>query len=104
MENRGKQDGIRSWYQLVNQYETDGNKNVRIKKLENVSTTDFHRHYKGGLFTWEQDYEAAFTELVILGQATWNDDDVKKRRLVQNAQNIGMVDIVFEALVSDKSK
>jgi hypothetical protein len=55
------------------------------------------------LFKWVQDYEDAFTELVILGQATWNDDDIKKRRLVQNAQNIGMVDIVFEALVDDKS-
>jgi hypothetical protein len=42
MENRGKQDGIWSWYQMVNQYETDGNKNVRIKKLENVITTVFH--------------------------------------------------------------
>jgi hypothetical protein len=62
MENRGKQDGIRSWYQLVNQYETDGNKNVRIKKLENVITTVFHRHYKGGLLKWVQDYEDAFTE------------------------------------------
>jgi hypothetical protein len=47
MENRNKQDGIRAWYQLVNQYETDGNRNVRIKKLENVITTVFHRHYKG---------------------------------------------------------
>ena len=103
MENRGKQDGIRSWYQLVNQYETDGNKNVRIKKLESVITTVFHRHYKGGLFKWVQDYEDAFTELVILGQATWNEDDIKKRCLVQNAQNIGMVDTVFEALVDDKS-
>jgi hypothetical protein len=31
MENRDKQDGIRSWCQLVQQYETDGNRNVRIK-------------------------------------------------------------------------
>jgi hypothetical protein len=42
MENRNKQDGILSWYQLVNQYKTDGIKNVRIKKLENVITTVFH--------------------------------------------------------------
>jgi hypothetical protein len=42
IENRGKHDGIRSWYQLANQYETDGNMNVRIKKLENVITTVFH--------------------------------------------------------------
>jgi hypothetical protein len=33
MENRDKQDGIRSWCQLVQQYDTDGNRYVRIKKL-----------------------------------------------------------------------
>jgi hypothetical protein len=71
MENKNKQDGIRAWYQLVNQYESDGNKNIRIKKLENVITTVSHRHYKGGLFKWVQDYEDAFTELIIVGQATW---------------------------------
>jgi hypothetical protein len=42
MENRKKQDGIRAWYQLVNQYEKDGNRSVRIKKLENVITTVFN--------------------------------------------------------------
>jgi adenylosuccinate synthase len=41
--------------------------------------------------------------LLLLGQATWNNDDIKKRCMVQNAQNIGMVDTVFEALVNDKS-
>jgi hypothetical protein len=73
MENRNKQDGIRAWYQLINQYETDGNRNVRIKMIENVITTVFYRHYKGGLFKWVQDYEDAFTELVLLEQTTWND-------------------------------
>jgi hypothetical protein len=85
MENREKQDSIRSWYQLVNQYETDGNKNVRIKKLENVITTVFHQHYKGGLLKCVQDYEDALTELILLGQKTWNDDDSGKRCWVQNA-------------------
>jgi hypothetical protein len=33
MENRDKQDGIRSWRQLAQQYETDGNRNVRIKRI-----------------------------------------------------------------------
>jgi hypothetical protein len=65
MENRNKQDGIKSWYQLVNQYETDGNKNVRVKKLENVITTVFHHYYKRGMFKWIQDYKDAFTELVL---------------------------------------
>jgi hypothetical protein len=36
MENRDKQDGIRSWCQLAQQYETDGNRNNRIKRIENV--------------------------------------------------------------------
>jgi hypothetical protein len=61
----------------------------------------------GGLVKWIQDYEDAFTELALLGQKTWNDDEIKKRRFVQNAQNIGLVDTVFdtafEELVSDKS-
>jgi hypothetical protein len=43
MENRDKQDGIRSWCQLVQQYETDGNGNVRIKRLESVINTVFHQ-------------------------------------------------------------
>ena len=104
MENRSKQDGIRSWCQLVQQYETDGNRNVRIKKLENVITTIFHRNYKGGLVKWIQDYEDAFTELIVLrGQKIWSDDEIKKRRFIQNAQNIGLADIFFEELVSDKS-
>jgi hypothetical protein len=60
MENGGKQDGIRSWCQLVQHYETDGNQNVRIKKLEKVITTEFHRSYRGGLAKWIQDYEDAF--------------------------------------------
>jgi hypothetical protein len=53
--------------------------------------------------TWIQDYEDAFTELALLGQKTWNDDEIKKRRFVQNAQNIGLVDTEFEELFSDKS-
>jgi hypothetical protein len=61
MENRDKQDGIRSWCQLVQQYETDGNRNIRIKRLENVISTVFNRNYRGGLVKWIQDYEGAFT-------------------------------------------
>jgi hypothetical protein len=106
MENRDIQDGIRSWCQLVQQYEayeTDGNRNVRIKRLESVINTVFNRNYRGGLVEWIQDYEDAFTELVLLGQKTWNDDEIMKHRFVQNAQNIGLVDTVFEERISDKS-
>jgi hypothetical protein len=86
MENRDKQNGIPSLCQLVQKYETDGNRNVRIKRLENVINTVFHRNYRGVLVKWIQDYDNAFTELALLGQKTWNDDGIKKRRFVQNAQ------------------
>jgi hypothetical protein len=52
---------------------------------------------------WIQDYEAAFTELALFAQKTWNDVETRKRFFVQNAQNIGSVATVFEELVSDKS-
>jgi hypothetical protein len=103
MENRHKQDGIRSWCQLMQQYEKDRNRNIRIKRLESVINTVSHRSYRGGLVKWMQDYEDAFTELALLRQKTWNDDEIKKRCFVQNDQNIGLVDTVFEELVSDKS-
>jgi hypothetical protein len=61
MENRDKQDGIRSWCQSVQQYETDGNRNARIKRLESVINTVFHRNYRRKLVKWIQDYEDAFT-------------------------------------------
>jgi hypothetical protein len=67
---------------LINQYETDGNRNDRIKKIENVITTVFNHHHKVGMFKWVQDYEGAFTEVALLGQTTWNNDNIKKRRLV----------------------
>jgi hypothetical protein len=70
MENRDKQDGIRSWCQLIQQYETDGNRNFRIKRLESVINTVFHRNYRGGLVKCIQDYGDAFTELALLGQKT----------------------------------
>jgi hypothetical protein len=68
MKNRDKLDGIRSWCQLVQQYETDGNRNVRIKRLESVINTIFHCNYWGGLVKWIQDYEDAFIELASLGK------------------------------------
>jgi hypothetical protein len=78
MENGDKEDGIRSWCHLVRQYETDGNRNVRIKRIESVIYTVFHRNYRGGLVEWIQYYEDASTELVLLGQKNWSDDQITK--------------------------
>jgi hypothetical protein len=78
-----------------------------IEDLESKSILILQTHlinnWKLSLGKWIQDYEDAFTDLVLIGQKTWNNDEIKKRRFVQNAQNIGLVDTVFEELVSDKS-
>jgi hypothetical protein len=64
-------------------YETDGNRNVRIKRLESVINTVFHRNHRGGIVKWIQEYEDSFTELALsFGQKTWNDDEIKKRRFL----------------------
>jgi hypothetical protein len=89
-------DGIHSWSQVVQKYETDDNRNVRIKRLESVINTVFNSNYRGGLVKWIQDYEDAFTELALPGEKTWNDDEIKKRCFLQNAQNTGLLDTVFE--------
>jgi hypothetical protein len=65
MENRDKQDGICSWCNLVQQYATYGNRNVRIKrleKLESVVNTVFHHNYREGLVKWIQDYEDGLSQ------------------------------------------
>jgi hypothetical protein len=61
MENTDKQDGIRSWCQLVQQYETYGNRNITIKRLERTINKVFNRNYRGRLVKWVADYEDAFT-------------------------------------------
>jgi hypothetical protein len=39
-------------------------------KARNVIATVLHHHYKEGLFKWVQDYDDAFTELILLGQTS----------------------------------
>jgi hypothetical protein len=60
MENREKQDGIWSRCQLVQQYETDCKRNIRIKRLESVFNTVFNRNYRERLVKWIQNYEDVF--------------------------------------------
>jgi hypothetical protein len=66
MENRDKQDGIYSCCQSIQQYETDGNRYFRIKRLQSVINMVLHRNYRGGFVEWIQDYEDSLTELALL--------------------------------------
>jgi hypothetical protein len=84
----------------MQQYETYCDRNIRIKSLESVINTVFHRNYGRILVQWIQDYEDAFTELILI-EKTWNDDEIKKRQLVKNAKSVGLDDTTFEDLISD---
>jgi hypothetical protein len=103
MESRDKQDCIDSWCHLVQQYETYSNRNISIKRPESFINKVLNHNHRGRLVKRIQHYEDAFTELVLLGQKTWNDDEIKKSRFVQNAQNIDFVYAVFEELVNYES-
>jgi hypothetical protein len=51
------------------------------------------------LILWIKDHEGYEDAFVLLGQKTWSYDNLKKHQLDQNAQNIRMVDTVFEELL-----
>ena len=100
-------DGIRAWHEYDKKFNSDGHKDIRIRKLENVIGTVFHNKYKGGLAQWISDYENAFAELIELhtedgSRSTWEDDGPKKRRLFQNAQNTGVPPTIMEEIAKDK--
>ena len=100
-------DGIRAWYEYDKKFNSDGHKDIRIRKLEQVISQVFHKGYKGGLARWISDYESAFAELVELQtedgtRSTWEDDATKKRRLFQNAVNTGVPPTIMEEIAKDK--
>ena len=96
-----QKDGLLAWRDVVAKYKADGNQNVRIQKLENVIGTVYTSKYPGGLNSWLLAYENAFAELAELGYPAWLNDDVCKRRLINNAQNIGLTTTVLERLTHD---
>ena len=98
--NRRKQDGIKAWIEMLDRYEADGNINLRIKKLEIIISTPYHKRYKGGLSRWVQDYENAFSELHKLGVTVWQGDEEKKRCIIQNATHIGISNTLMSEIVA----
>ena len=90
IDHKPKQDGIRTWMCICEKYDADGNRDVRIVKLEQTIETKFTKYYLGGLLQWVQDYENAFSELVVLGEHQWSIDSSKKRRMLQNSEESGL--------------
>jgi hypothetical protein len=68
IENRDKQEGIRSWCQLLQQYETDGNRNVRIKRQKSVIDTVFHRNYREDLLNGSKTMKMLLQNWLYLGK------------------------------------
>ena len=94
-----KQDGLKAWMAITQRYALDGNVLVRLTKLEKTIETKFHRNYKGGLTKWILDYENAFSELELLKELAWQDDNTKKRRLLNNINIPNTTTIMVENMV-----
>ncbi len=97
------QDGILAWKEMVQRFEADGDPNIRITRLEKVISMEYSRHYPGGLFKWIQNYENAFTELVLLGVEAWKNDAEKKRRMIANACSIGIQPIILNQMTKSQN-
>jgi hypothetical protein len=52
----------------VQHYETDGNRNVRIKRLESVINTVFHRNYREYLLNGSKTVEMLLQNWLYLGK------------------------------------
>ena len=90
MKYENTQDGLSAWLEIVEKFDKGGSKRNKIKELEQVISTPYNRHYKGGLRQFIIDYENAFMELIILGESAWNNDEPKVRRLIQNLSGAGL--------------
>jgi hypothetical protein len=86
----------------VQQYETDGNRNVRIKRIENVIKTVFHHNYRGKLLNASKILKMLSQNWLYLG---------KRLGMMMKSRSIDFYRILkimvwliqFEALVSEKS-
>ena len=89
LANKKTHDGLSAWIALVNEFDQGGDKELRIEELENIISTKYHRHYKGGLRQFIADYKSAFVELTTLGVTEWKSDQAMKRRIVGNLAPLG---------------
>jgi hypothetical protein len=84
------------------QYETDGNRNVRIKRLESVINTVFHRNYKEDLLNGSKTMKMTSQNWFYLNRRLGMMMNQEASVCTEYAKH-GLVDTVFEELVSDKS-
>ena len=101
LEYEDGQDGIRAWLVMCDKYAADGNKDVRISRLEKVISTKYSKGYRGGLLQWIQDYENAFAELITLKERQWKFDPPKKRRILQNSVDSGLDPTLLQQITKE---
>ncbi len=87
--HQDEQDGLSAWLDITEEFDQEGSKNLRIMKLEEIISTSYYTHYKGGLAQFVSDYKNAYAELTTLGETHWNIDETKKQRLVNNLAPLG---------------
>jgi hypothetical protein len=61
-----RQDGMRAWAAIIQEFDMGGDRDVLIEKYETLVSTKYHRDYTGGITGFVCDYEDAFVELESL--------------------------------------
>jgi hypothetical protein len=61
-----RQDGMRAWAAIIQEFNMGGDRDVLIEKYETLVPTKYHRDYTGGITGFVREYEDAFVELESL--------------------------------------
>ena len=94
-------NGIKLWQYMIQIYMHDGNKAIRIQRLESIISVKYTPNYPGGIDKWVLSYDNAFAELVLLEQRQWNLDSTKKNRILANAKAMDIDHTLLRQITRD---
>ena len=95
---------VAAWQELIEEFGNEGDKDLRIDKLETVINTQYTKSYKGGLRGCIMDYQNAFAELEMLGELSYANKESKKRKIIQNCESKDSKDaMILKELCTNKT-
>jgi len=102
MEVNQDLNGVKLWQYMLDNYMHDGDKQIRIQRLEAIISTKYHPSYPEKIEKWVQSYDNAFAELVQLKESQWSKDSTKKNRIVANAKAMDIDHTLLQQMTKEK--
>ena len=95
--NRHKEsrDGIRTWHELVKEYQHGGTIEIRVKSLESTAASKFSPHLHGTIDTFLNDLEGTLAELMTLIPTEY--PEARARKIILSS--VGHIDSISDILL-----